>query len=58
MLCRYEGVSKFAAFERVKAIPLNFIVVDDELFLQDLDRIQAIGLLLLRQHDLPEITLT
>lgn len=37
--------------------PLDFVIVDYELLLQHLDRIQAIRLLLLRQHDLTEVTL-
>ena len=38
--------------------PLNLVVVNDELLLEHLDRIQAVCLLLLRQHDLSEVTLT
>ena len=41
-----------------KDTPLNFVVVNDELLLEHLDRIQAVCLLLLRQHDLSEVTLT
>ena len=38
--------------------PLDFVIVDDELLLQHFDRIEPVRLLLLRQHDLPEVTLT
>lgn len=37
-------------------LPLNFIIIDDELLLQDFDSIQAIRFLLLRQHNLPKVT--
>ena len=43
---------------REALLPLDFVVVDDELLLQDLDSVQIAGLLLLRQHDLTEVTLT
>lgn len=39
-------------------IPFNFIVLDDELLLQNLDSPQLLRLLLLGEHDLSEITLT
>ena len=39
-------------------IPLDFVIVDDELLLQHLDRIQPVRLLLLGQHDLSEVTLS
>lgn len=42
---------------RQTSLPFNLIVVNDELFLQHLDSIQATCLLLLRQHDLTEVTL-
>jgi hypothetical protein len=35
--------------------PLNFVIVDDELLLQDLDSIKRTRLLLFRQHDFTEI---
>ena len=41
-----------------KPSPLDFIIVDDELLLQHLNRIQAARLLLFCQHDLAEVTLT
>ena len=38
--------------------PLDFIVVDDELFFQHFDGIQVVRLLLFGQHDFTEVTLT
>ena len=38
--------------------PLHFIIVNDELFLQNFDRIEVVCLLLFRQHNLSEVTLT
>jgi hypothetical protein len=40
----------------VTRLPFHFIVVDNELLLQHLDRIQAVCLLLFRQHDFTEIS--
>lgn len=37
---------------------LYFIVVDDELLLEHLDRVESVGLLLFGQHDLTEVTLS
>jgi len=39
-------------------LPLDFIILDDELLLQHLDRVQLSRRLLLGKHDLSEITLT
>ena len=38
--------------------PLDFIVVDDELFFQHFDGIQVVRLLLFGKHDFTEVTLT
>lgn len=38
--------------------PFHFIVVDDKLLLQDLDCIQCIASLFLREHDLAEVSLS
>lgn len=38
--------------------PLNFVVVNDKLLLQNLDGIKVVGLLLLSQHNFSEIALT
>ena len=37
---------------------LHFVVLDDELLLQNLDGVQLLGTLRLSQHDLSEVTLT
>ena len=40
-----------------KDTPLNFVVVNDELLLEHLDRKQSARLLLLGEHDLAEVAL-
>ena len=42
----------------LRACTLNFIVLDDELLLKHLDGVQAIGPLLLCQHDFTKVTLS
>ena len=37
--------------------PLHFIIVNDELFFQNFDRIEIVCLLLFRQHNFSEVTL-
>jgi len=39
-------------------LPLDFVILDDELLLQHLDRVQLSRRLLLGKHDFSEITLT
>ena len=39
-------------------VPFYLVIVDDELFLQDFDRVQRIGFLFLREHDLAEVSLS
>lgn len=36
-------------------LPFDFVIIDDEFLLQDLDSVELIRLLLLGEHDLPEI---
>ncbi len=36
--------------------PLDFIVIDDELLLQNLDRVQTVRSFLFSQHDLAEVS--
>ena len=44
--------------ESATRLPFHFIVVDNELLLQHLDGIQAVCLLLFRQHDFTEVSLS
>lgn len=49
---------QFPVRTRQERSPLHFVVLDNELLLQHLDRIQAARHLLLRQHDFSEVALT
>lgn len=53
-----KGQISWVRFESKCSLPLNFVIVNDELLLQHLDGIQPVAFLLFGQHDFTKVSFT